>query len=167
MKAYLMTVVWAAVAGTLAELIGDDEGGGAKLLRLLTGLMILSVVISPLRGLLQTGPDALLDRLRGAYEDARTASAEGGEMYSALTLELIRETGEAGAAEAVAGLVAEKFSLPGECCRVEAELTETDGTFSLAAVRVILSERGVLTDPYAVETYLEDLLGCCTQVSLE
>ena len=54
MKAYLMTVVWAAVAGTLAELIGDDEGGGAKLLRLLTGLMILSVVISPLRGLLQT-----------------------------------------------------------------------------------------------------------------
>lgn len=167
MKAYLMTVVWAAVAGTLAELIGDDEGTGAKLLRLLTGLMILLGVISPLRGLLQTGPDALIDRLQGGYEDARATSSEAGEMYAARTLELIRETGETGAADTVVGLVAERFALPEECCRAEVELTETDGTFSLSAVRVILSGRGVLTDPYAVEAYLEDLLGCVAEVSVE
>ena len=167
MKAYLMTVIWAAVAGTLAELVGDDEGGGAKLLRLLTGLMILSVVISPLRGLLQTGPDALFDRLRGAYEDARAASAEAGETYAARTLEFIRETGETGAADAVAELVEGQFSLPAECCRAEVELTGEEGVFSLSAVRVILSGKGVLTDPYAVETYLEDMLGCVAEVSVE
>ena len=167
MKTYLTTVIWAAVAGTMAELIGDDEGGGTKLLRLLTGLMILSVVISPLRGLLQTGPDGVVDRLREVYEDARTASVETGEMYTARTLELIRETGETGAANAVADLVAERFALPAECCRAEVELTETDGTFSLSAVRVILSGRGVLTDPYAVEAYLEDLFGCVAEVSVE
>lgn len=168
MKAYLMTVVWAAVAGTLAELIGgDDERSGAKLLRLLTGLMILSVVVSPIRGLLQVGPDALLDRLRGAYEDARAATAEAGEMYAAQTMDLIRETGEAGASDAVAALVAGQFALPAEYCRAEVELTEQAGEFSLSAVRVILSGKGVLADPYAIETYLEDLLGCRAEASVE
>lgn len=73
MKAYLLTVVWAAVAGTLAELIGgDDAGSGAKLLRLITGLMILSVVAAPIHSLLQMGPESLLDRLGEIYENART-----------------------------------------------------------------------------------------------
>lgn len=167
MRAYLMTVIWAAVAGTLAELMGDDEGNGAKLLRLLTGLMILSVVISPLRGLLQTGPEALLDRLQGIYEDTRAASAEAGETYTARTLAYIRTTGEVGAGDAVAELVADRFDLPGECCRAAVELAETEGEFSLSAVRVVLSGRGVLTDPYAVEAYLEDMLGCSVEVSVE
>ena len=168
MKAYLMTVIWAAVVGTLAELIGaDDERGGAKLLRLLTGLMILSVVAAPLRGLLQIGPNALLDRLRGAYDDAQAALAETGEAYADQTLDLIRETGEAGASAAVSELVAEQFTLPGECCRAEVEMIDRNGEFSLSSVRVILSGKGVLADPYAIETYLEELLNCSAEVAVE
>lgn len=167
MKAYLMTVVWAAVAGILAELIGDDGQSGAKLLRLLTGIMILSAVISPLRSLLQIGPDSLLDRLRGAYEEAQAASAEAGEIYAEGTMELIRTMGETEAANTVTELVAGEFALPAECCRAEVDLTEENGQFSLSEVRIILSGKGVFADPYAVETYLEELLGCKAEVSLE
>ena len=159
MKAYLLTVIWAAVAGTLAELMGDDEGGGGKILRLFTGLMILSVVVSPLRGLLAGGADAWIDRLRGVYDDARADAAEA-EIYARHTLAFIREMGESEGAAAVANLVAENFFLSEDSCRAEVELVEHEGEFSLSAVRIILSGRGALTDPYAVEAYLKDLLGC-------
>lgn len=168
MKAYVITVIWAAVAGTLVELIGaDEEGGGAKLLRLLTGLMVLSVVIAPLGSLLQIGPDALLDRLWGAYEDARTASWESWEQYARQTVDFIRTAGESEASAAVAQLVAQRFEVPTEDCRTAVELTEHDGEFSPSSVRVILSGRAVLADPYAIEAYLAELLACPVAVALE
>ncbi len=168
MKAYLLTVVWAAVAGTLAELIGgDDAGSGAKLLRLITGLMILSVVAAPIHSLLQMGPESLLDRLGEIYENARTASAEAGEMYTRQTMEYIRQTGEAGASSAVKKLLTERFDLPEECCRVEIDLTEWDGEFTLSSVGVILSGRGLWANPYAIETYLEEILCCPVRAAVE
>lgn len=168
MKAYLMTVVWAAVVGTLAELIGgDDAGGGAKLLRLITGLMILSVVAAPVHSLLQIGPEPLLDRLREIYENARATSAEAGERYTRQTMDFIRETGETGASAAVGKLLIERFDLPEECFRVEVDLTEQDGEFTLSSVRVLLSGRGRLADPYAIETYLEEILCCPARAAVE
>lgn len=168
MKAYLITVVWAAVAGTLAELIGvDEEGSGAKLLRLITGLMILSVVVAPLRSLLQIGPDALLDRLWGVCARAETTAVELGEQYARQTVDFIRAAGESGASAAVARLVAQQFALSEEDCRAAVELTEHEGQFSPLSVRIILSGKAILADPYAIESYLAALFSCPVSVALE
>ena len=168
MKTYLTGVVTAVVAGTIAELLPPEgEGKQDKPIKLLTSLLILCVIAMPLLDLLGEGPEALLDRLDGIVAELGANDAEGLEAYAAQTMAYIQAASADAAEGEIAGLLAERFGLPAENCRVEVTLDAGEAGITLAGVKVYLSGSAIFADPYAIEDYLTAMFGGVAVVILE
>lgn len=161
---YLIHVVSAVVAGTLAELLPPDgEEGSGRMLKLLVSLLILCVIALPLLELLSGAPDALLGQIEDYFdaleEDGQTVYDE----YAAQTMEYIRAESADQAEIELAALLASHFDISRENIQVEITLSSGEEGISLKKVTVLLSGSAVFADPYAIEEYLAVLFGSETE----
>ena len=167
MKSYLIGVVWAVVIGTVVELLPPDEGKQTTVFRLLVSLLILCVIATPLLTVLQEGPDVLLDRIRSAIEEINIEGGALSDRYAEQTAAYIRTASEREAEESVGILLAERFGISAQDCRVDITLGGTAEEITLEQMTVVLSGRAVLTDPYTIEAYLSTLFGGAAVVAIE
>ena len=156
---YLVSVVTAVVAGTVAELLPPDgEGGMSRPLKLLTSLLILSVIALPLLDALGPGTDGLLDRLDAALAEI-SADPTAADAYAAQTMTYIREASAEAAEGEIVALLAEHFGLPADRCCAEVTLAEGEAGITLGGVKVYLSGSAIFADAADIEAYLTALFG--------
>lgn len=164
---YLVGVISAIAAGTIAELLPPDgDRGTERLLKLVIGLLILCVIALPLLDTLRAGTDGLLDRLDAAMAELDTDPAMA-DYDAEQTLAYIRTAGAEAAEAEIVALLAERFGLPTDCCRVEVALADSEGGIVLAGVKVCLRGRAVLADAAEIESYLAALFGGQAIVAIE
>ncbi len=156
---YLVGVITAIAAGAAAELLPPEgERGTDRLLKLITGLLILCVIALPLLDALGAGGDSLLERLDAALAELDTDPAIA-DRYAAQTMAYIRAASAEAAEGEIVALLAERFGLPTDCCRAEVTLADGEAGIVLAGVKVYLRGRAVLADAAEIEAYLAALFG--------
>lgn len=155
MREYLMSVIGAAlIAGVISTLVPGGNGEGLKkYVNLIVALCVLCVLLAPV--------GSLLGYLDGAAEGDFDDWLGGAETdfdgrYRDTLLKVGKENIESG----VKTILAEKFGIPESECVVTATVTQADGELELLALEITLSGRSVLKDPYAIEKYISELLGC-------
>ena len=150
MKNYLISLMAVAAVATLAGLIAPD-GGKKTGLRLVTGICVLLVAITPiiqgLRAL--TDPDLSFLSLPGE---------ERQEEYESLFEDGIREAGGAYLAQRLCEALAARYSCPVSDFSVRFSFSENGE--SVTSVLVLLRGRAVFLDTYDLEKYVEKLFSC-------
>ncbi len=159
MSGYLLSVVAAAlVVGAIGALVPEGEGGGTRrTVCFLGALCVLCVLVAPL-GELMAGLEQLGDGLSGMFDREQAE-----EQYEQQYIEQLLRYGADNASGSLRGHICERYDIPLEQCHVSAVLGERDGELYVDSVTVILSGGALLRDPYEIEAYIGELLGCrCT-----
>ena len=160
MREYLMSVICAAITvGIISVLVPEGEGGGLRRhVGLIGALCVVAILISPAQH--------LLEFLGGLSEgDWRVDTEQGVEQYEAEYSKYLASLGERELADGLAKLICEKFDISSEQCHVNAKIGQYDGQAVAEQITVILSGTALLRDPYAIEEFVSELLGCeCTVV---
>lgn len=165
MKQYLMSLFVLALCCAVIELLSPEgEGGGiARHIRLLGGLCLLCVAIAPLAtyAAQEISP---LDALSGAIDEWLERSEVSGNDLAARWEEQSEALDLSVAAETVSKMIEERFSISAADCRVS---LATDDRGELHEVRVALSGRAIWTDAHAIQSMIDELLGCACTVYIE
>lgn len=165
MKQYLMGLFALATCCAVVELLTPEgEGGGiARHIRLMSGLCLLCVALSPLVAWLEQGRSPI-----GALSSALDDWLSQGEAEEMSFEKRWREQSEqldlSMAAEMVAEMIEEKFDLADSDCRVTLTVDD-DG--ALCEVRVALTGRAIWVNTQEVQAVIREVLGCESTVYLE
>ncbi|MBE6662382.1 MAG: hypothetical protein E7606_03760 [Ruminococcaceae bacterium] len=151
MGSYILNVVCVAFCVGLLEEILPAEYGAKAYVRLLTGLCLLLVMLSPVGKLLEALPDAL-DEYAAIEEEADGS-------YEDILRDSLGEVVQGEIAAAVKRDLASRFGVKNERTEVGVMLTEGK---ELAVERLVITLYGVdiFKDPYAIEEYFARLLSC-------
>ncbi len=165
MKQYLMGLFALALCCAVVELLSPEgEGGGiARHVRLMSGLCLLSVAISPLAAWAEQGGSPLV-ALSNALDEWIAQSEASGESFEARWEEQSEQLDLTVAAETVAEMIEQRFALAASDCRVT---LATDGEATLTEVRVALSGRAIWTNSQEIQRYIRETLGVSCTVYIE
>ena len=156
MGEYLMGVIGAALfGGVITSALPDTGGGGSlkKYMGFIASLCVLCVILSPVTDALDTLSD-FFDG--GLFDWVEKSTVEYENEY----YEYLVSYGKENAEEGISALICKEFSIDAENCHVSAEVYEDEGALYLKRIRVILSGRAILKNPYEIEEYLSEIFGC-------
>lgn len=155
MREYLLSVVAAAIAvGAVTALMPEGEGGGLRRhVSFVGALCVLAILISPVGELMSFLGD-LSFRGFGTVGDGTKSEYE--EIYAEYLQYALAEN----LSGSVAAMLCDRFDIPPEQCRVRVRVGSRDGRAAAEQVTVILSGSALLRDPYEIEGFISDLLGC-------
>lgn len=155
MREYLLSVVTAAIAvGAVTALMPEGEGGGLRRhVSFVGALCVLAILISPVGELMSFLGD-LSFRGFGTVGDGTKSEYE--EIYAEYLQYALAEN----LSDSVAAMLCDRFDIPPEQCRVRVRVGSRDGRAAAEQVTVILSGSALLRDPYEIEGFISDLLGC-------
>jgi len=148
----------AALGG--AVLMISPEGirsGIKKHMKLICSLCLLCVMIAPLGRLMET-----LGSLGNSGNLDIGNESELESMYESIYQGNLTDEFSGSIGEKVKTALYERFSIPGEECRVETNFADRDGDGlrEPCSITVILSGLSVFKDPRAVEKYVSETFGC-------
>lgn len=162
MKEYLLSLLVAAILISILGMLAP-EGGLGKHLRLLLSLFLICVLISPLSSLpekLQDFPNGILTFPWEDQEDAK-------EDYKQQLEESLSTSSKEYFDQALTQALALQFGIELGTVRCVTEWNDENGNAHPQRVTVLLSQSAIWKDPHAIQTYVNELLGCECVVALE
>ncbi len=151
MGGYLMSVIGVALCVGLFEELLPSGSGSRTYLRLLGGLCILALMVTPLGRFLGSLP-SLLDEISVSEQDIENE-------YDKILQGTLRDSVREELKLAILSSLEREFSVRRERTEVGI-LFDEDESLSPSRVVITLHGRDILKDPYKIEDYFEALLGC-------
>lgn len=155
MREYLLSVVAAAIAvGAVTALVPEGEGGGLRRhVSFVGALCVLAILISPVGELMSFLSDLSFHGFGVAGDSTKSE-------YEEIHAEYLQYASAENLSDSVAEVLCDRFGIPSEQCRVRVRVGSRDGRAVAEQVTVILSGGALLRDPYEIEGFISDLLGC-------
>jgi hypothetical protein len=160
MREYLMSLIIAALlVGLLGALVPEGEGGGLRRYVTFIGcLCVLILLISPVTHML-----GFMSELSDGDIDISFDTQDG--QYEQQFKQYITSLGEDSITAELTRVICEKFDISEQECHVKIDTYDANGEMAIGRVTVILSGKAIFRDPYEIEQYVNELLGCeCTVV---
>ena len=153
MGQYVYGIIGAAAVIGVMESILPKSGRTRQYVRLITALCLLCLVVKPIGSFLESLPALLEDGMAGITEGVGVR-----DEYETILSGQIEAVVRDELCAAVREELSARFSI--ESCEAGATLTRTDGVLSVSRVVITLFGKDVFKNPYAIEEYFSDLLGC-------
>jgi hypothetical protein len=165
MRQYLMSLFVLALCCAVVELLSPEgEGGGiARHIRLLSGLCLLLFALTPAMSWVEQGRSPL-GALSDALDEWIAQSETSGDAFRERWEQQSEQIDLNVAAETVAEMIEERFSLAASDCRVT---LKTDARNQLEEVCVALSGRAIWIDAQQIQAMVRETLGCACTVYVE
>jgi hypothetical protein len=159
MREYIIELFALALCCAVVELLSPEgEGGGiARHIKLMTGLCLLCVLVTPVVSLLSSGID-LPARLEAALSDWLSIRDQADKDFSDRWQEEYEQLDVTFASQTIAGMLQDKFLIAAGDVSVEVVPDESQSLIS--HVRVALSGRAIWQNTHEIEQYIEKTLGC-------
>lgn len=160
MNAYILTVLAAALAAAVIELLSPKGEGGrmAGHVRMIAGLFLLAVLLNPLREgllLLRSAADGdLVDRLEAVVPTPTPSD------YEAAFSENLMFIGKTETEAWVISMLESTYGIPPSGCTVEAVCEADISALTLREVRIALHGKYALENPHPIEAYVTERLQC-------
>lgn len=160
MKEYFLGVVLTALFGGICEELLPESSGIRPHLKLVTGLCVLLVLVLPMKDAI-TAIGSFAGRLDlGVLLE----NEESKESYEEIFEGTLSRFSEEELGRHLGTLIAKRFDLSEGDCRAVVRL-DLEGKAS--SVLVLLSGEAILSDPYKIEAYVNELLSCPCDVAVE
>lgn len=157
MKPYLISLIGAAIAVALIRMLSPEGEGSsiAKHVKLLTALLLISVLISPVVDLIGGVRAWASGEHSFPWEDRDHSQSNTENLQNALD-----SASTTYFSDMLTQTVANRFGIsPGEV-RCAVQWTEAGDALVPERVTVILSGQAIWLDPAQIETFVRELLGC-------
>ena len=153
MKAYILSIVLVALIGAVVSILSPDgEGGGiGKHARFAVGLVLITVCLAPVFSL-----PSLMSKLGEELilPEESTPSVEYESIFQSQYLAAELENTK----EGIAMLLHDRFGIEPSDVKISIRLSEEERRPE--QILVTLYGRAIWSDTQAIESYLEELLGC-------
>ena len=163
MKAYLLTLVSAAMVAALVNILtpSGERGGIAAHQRLITSLFLVCVLIAPLEGAVKV----LQGLGDGDFTGLLQVDPPDRSDFDEQLNEALDSSSERYFTQMLTQTVSEAFAIPLDEIRCTVSWEETE--HAPARVTVILSGRSIWKDPHAIASFVTELLGCPCDTAIE
>lgn len=162
MREYIIGLFALALCCAVVELLSPEgEGGGiARHIKLMTGLCLLCVLVTPVVSFLRAGID-LPSRLEAALSDWLAIRDQADEDFNDRWQEEYEQLDVTFASQTITVMLQDEFSIAeGDIC---VEVMPNADQTRISHVRVALSGRAIWQNTHEIEQYIEKTFGCeCT-----
>lgn len=153
MREYLMSIITAALIVGLVGALVPEGGDLHRYVTFAGSLCVLILLISPITRVL-----GFVGELTDGGIDLPLENST--EQYEEQFLQYITSLGNESIATELAGMICERFDIAEQECHVKVDTYEAQGEMAIGRVTVILSGKAIFRDPYEIEQYITDLIGC-------
>ena len=160
MREYLMSLIVASlIVGLIGVLVPEGDGGGLRRYVTFTGsLCVLILLISPVTRVLGFVSELSDGGVDVSFENRADEYDEQFKQY-------ITSLGEESITSELTDIICKQFDISDKECHVKVDTYDAQGEMAIGHVTVILSGKAIFRDPYEIEQYITELLGCeCTVV---
>ncbi len=164
MKSYLITVITVSICIGIYNIISPSFGGIEKYSKMIGMLIVLCVIISPVKDLLnildQNGLDSIKDSLINSDDSIQDKYGDiFNEYLASFSIEEIKRE--------IKELLLKEFDIPDNECEITVFSDQKDGNMMLSKVQILLSGKSIFKNPYTIEEYFEKLLKCTCEVLIK
>ena len=157
MNNYLFSFVATALVVVLCRLLSPDgeNSGLQKHLRLLTALLLVVALLSPIRALIDSTQRLLNGEITFPWDDTKVE----GE-YREDLVEVLDAASASYFSDLLTQRIEEQFTIPRGEVRCAVQWERSGEQLSPSRVTVILSGSAIWKDPEKIENFVTALLGC-------
>ena len=154
MSKYILSIVGISIIVGIVDILTPENVGSRKFLRLLCGLAVAAVMISPLSNFISyVGVDFWGELEEHIYTDES-------EKYEDILTDEIENASRKSIETSARALLCENFDISEDDCSVSVRLVKDERGFKIDRVAVYLSGVAIFKNPYDIEEYFESLLAC-------
>lgn len=164
MKNYLITVITVSICIGLYNIISPQFHGLEKYSKMIGMLVVLCVIISPLKEIVNTfDEDGLQDVKDNILNSEDKTSNEYDEIFenylNSFSIEEIKRE--------IKEIMSEKFDIPKDECEITVFTNTENEQLKISSLQILLLGKSVFKNPYTIEEYFENLLNCTCQVLIK
>ena len=151
MREYIFSIIGASLIAAVITLFLPEGREISKYVKLLVSLAVICVIANPF------GNSSGKLEISEFFSSLIPEQSVGGEekYYGVLT-----DIGERELEKKLQTLICEKFSISADDIEITVEAHEENGVLTLDRVAVGLYRAAVLKNPYEIEEYVSELVGC-------
>ena len=162
MTEYIFGIIGVSILVGVIDVICPDGGGFKKYMRLLSGLTVAVMLLSPMGNILSYFSTSFWGELDGMiYEESER------EEYQDRLYESLENASRESIEESIEKILYERFDIKSGDADASAELERVDGELVVKKLMVILRGAAIFKDPYEIEEYFASLLGCECVTAIE
>ena len=155
MKSYLVTIIIVSVGMSLFEMLAPTHNGIERYIRSISLLVILVFSIYPIIDLIKDIDLSALDELK-----EEIIIDQSSENYQEILSQYLNSYSIDKLKDTIKETLDKKFNIPNNECEIKVNTEISDGQIILTKVTVLLMGRSIFQNPYNIENYLKELLGC-------
>ena len=155
MREYIFSIIGASLIAAVITLFLPEGKDISKYVKLLVSLAVICVIVNPFEN--ASGGLTISEWFSALIPNVEESAAQD-KYYGVLT-----DIGERELEKRLEDLICEKFSIGADDIEITVEAHEENGTLTLDRVAVGLYRAAVLKDPYEIEEYVSELVGCACE----
>ncbi len=157
MKQYLLNIILVAISMGICEIIAPNIKNIDKYIKMVGLLIVLCVIVSPITDLINWIDDDLLDNLKEQLIDSGDGSL--GE-YDEILNEYLYNFSMAEFKDKIKEIMNKEFGVPNEESEVNVFTDIESEEIRVLKIQILLSGKSIFKNPYDIENYFAELLGC-------
>lgn len=164
MKSYLITIITVSICIGIYNIISPGLGGIEKYSKMIGMLIVLCVIISPVKELInifdEEGLEDIKDSLISPGNDEYGGYDEIFKDYlNSFSLEELKKE--------IENILLKEFEIPGDECDISISTEYRNDNLAPSKLQILLSGKSIFKNPYSIEEYFEKLLECDTYVLIK
>lgn len=155
MSEYILSIIGVAVLVGVVDILTPENASLSKYSRLIAGLVVAVMLLSPLRGFVSYLSGSFWGELEGAV-----SREEESEKYEDILIGGLESATRKNVEDGVLEILSESFNIKEENASVHVKLVRLEEALHVENLTICLSGTAIFANTYEIEEYFTSLLGC-------
>lgn len=164
MERYLMIIITVSICVGIYNVIAPNYNGLEKYSKMIGMLVVLCVIISPLKELMDAFDDEGLQSIKDSIINSDNEEEIG---YDELFNDYLSSFSLDEYKKEIENILLEKFAISKDECDISVFTEMQNGKLTVSNIQILLSGKSIFKNPYSIEEYFEKLLECGCQVLIK
>ena len=164
MKNYLITIITVSICVGIYNIIAPNFRGLEKYSKMIGMLVVLCVIISPIKNILNTFDE---DGLQGIKDSIIDTDFDEDAEYNEIFKDYLNSFSLDELKKEIKDILLKEFEIPNDESEITISTENNNGKLAVLQVQILLSGKSIFKNPYTIEEYFEKLLNCSCQVLIK
>ena len=164
MKNHLIIIITVSICIGIYNVISPKFNGFEKYSKMIGILIVLLVIISPVKDFLNMFNEDSLENIKDSLIDEGN---NDGNKYDEIFHDYLSSFSVDELKMEIKNILKQKFEIPNDECDVSISTEYKNDQLSISHIQILLSGKSIFKNPYTIEEYFTNLLGCTCSVLIK
>lgn len=165
MRDYLLSVIWISVIAAISEILAPSLGGIKKYLKLIGALCVICIMVMPLADLLGNSEN-IYEGIKDEFK-TKLNKEDMNKKYEELFFEYLNDHSVSELKEQIQSLLKDQFGVEEGESDIKVFTVKNDNGLYPEKIQILLSGKSIFKNPYDIEEYFENMIGCKCEVLIK